>query len=313
MSRAYIQFRQFRLNGSLMKRSGLILGSLRNAQAQVQSYHTGFRDPYPHYRRPVMHCLSQGLAFNERVAARTIYTSSRPSRLVAGFSTSNIVVKVCAILGCCATATGIAILIFFMYDSSTYHGGLTAEDIPVAKSALEPRRGGPKNLPIADSLMGEYDSKEMVEQRDKPKLVILGTGWGSIALLKKLHPGDYHVTVVSPTNYFLFTPMLPSATMGTVGLRSLVEPVRRTVKRLHGHFLKATADDVLFSENLVEVSQAGTNGELQQFYIPYDKLVIAVGMFCAPLKVSLAKLLPRLRSKPTRRQRPRVLSLSKIN
>ncbi|KAJ5982232.1 NADH-ubiquinone oxidoreductase 64 kDa subunit [Penicillium sp. IBT 35674x] len=70
--------------------------------------------------------------------------------------------------------------------------------------------------------------------------------------------------------------------MGTTGLRSLVEPVRRIVKRLHGHFLKATADDVLLSECLVEVSQPDTNGELQQFYVPYDKLVVAVELACLP-------------------------------
>lgn len=228
-----------------------------------------------------MHCLSQGSAFNERVAARAIYTGTRPSRI--RLSASNVAFKAFAILGFGVAATGAAIFIFFLYDSTTYRGDLSAGDIPVAKSALEPRRGGPKNLPIADFLMGEHDSKEMAEQRDKPRLVILGTGWGSIALLKKLQPGDYHVTVVSPTNYFLFTPMLPSATMGTVGLRSLVEPVRKIVKRLHGHFLKATADDVLFSERLVEVSRTDPNGEVQQFYIPYDKLVIAVGMFRPPI------------------------------
>jgi NADH:ubiquinone reductase (non-electrogenic) len=32
--------------------------------------------------------------------------------------------------------------------------------------------------------------------------------------------------VVSPRNYFLFTPLLPSCTVGTVDVRSLVEPTR---------------------------------------------------------------------------------------
>ncbi|KAJ5982157.1 NADH-ubiquinone oxidoreductase 64 kDa subunit [Penicillium sp. IBT 35674x] len=224
-----------------------------------------------------MYCLPQESTFKRRLAARPIYTGTRPSRITAMRSAPNIFVKACAFLGFCITATGTAIFIFFLYDSSTYRGNLSAANICVPKSAIEPRRGGPKNLPIADHLMGEYDSEGMVEQSGKPRLVILGTGWGSVALLKRLRPGDYHVTVISPTNYFLFTPMLPSATMGTTGLRSLVEPVRRIVKRLHGHFLKATADDVLLSECLVEVSQPDTNGELQQFYVPYDKLVVAVG------------------------------------
>lgn len=171
---------------------------------------------------------------------------------------------------------------FFIYDATTYRESSSAEDIPVSELALNPRRGGPKNLPIAEVLIGDDDSEAMQAQKDKPRLVILGTGWGSIALLKELNPGDYHVTVVSPTNYFLFTPMLPSATVGTLGLRSLVEPVRRIVQRVHGHFLKGEAVDVDFSEKLVEITQINHKGEKEQFYLPYDKLVIGVGCVTNP-------------------------------
>lgn len=176
-------------------------------------------------------------------------------------------------------SSGAIVVAFFIYDASTYHESTTAADIPVSELALNPRRGGPKNLPVADVLVGDYDSESMLQQKDKPRLVILGTGWGSIALLKNLNPADYHVTVVSPTNYFLFTPMLPSATVGTLGLRSLVEPVRRIIERVNGHFLKASATDVDFSAKLVEVSQVDNDGVRKNFYLPYDKLVVGVGMF----------------------------------
>jgi NADH dehydrogenase len=173
--------------------------------------------------------------------------------------------------------SGVLVLGVFAYDASTYGSRPAFGDIPVSAAALEPRRGGPKNLPIAEVLVDDDDSAAMVRQRDKPKLVILGSGWGSVALLKTLHPDDYHVTVVSPVNYFLFTPMLPSATVGTLQLRSLIEPIRRIVGRVHGHFLTAKAEAVEFSERLVEVSQLDAQGVAQHFYLPYDKLVIAVG------------------------------------
>jgi NADH dehydrogenase len=179
--------------------------------------------------------------------------------------------------------SGAAVVAFFVYDATTYRESSSAEDIPVSELALNPRRGGPKNLPIADALVGDYDSETMAEQKGKPRLVILGTGWGSIALLKQLNPSDYHVTVISPTNYFLFTPMLPSATVGTLGLRSLVEPVRRIIQRVNGHFLKGEAVDVEFSEKLVEISQVDASGRTQNFYVPYDKLVIGVGMCKLPV------------------------------
>lgn len=172
---------------------------------------------------------------------------------------------------------------FFIYDASTYKEGPSiGEDIPVSEVALHPRRGGPKNLPIAEHLVDDDDSAAKKNQKHKPKLVILGTGWGSVALLKQLNPDDYHVTVVSPSNHFLFTPMLPSATVGTLELRSLVEPIRRIVAKVNGHFLKGMAEDVDFSENLVEISAIGPTGEKENFYLPYDKLVIGVGMQKTP-------------------------------
>ncbi|KAF1993309.1 hypothetical protein P154DRAFT_549644 [Amniculicola lignicola CBS 123094] len=178
-------------------------------------------------------------------------------------------------------STGLVVA-FFIYDASTYSDDPEAEDIPVSELALSPRRGGPKNLPIAEYFVDDDDCPQNKAAKHKPKLVILGTGWGSVALLKQLNPGDYHVTVISPSNHFLFTPMLPSATVGTLELRSLVEPVRKIVRRVHGHFLKAVAEDVDFSEKLIEVSATAPNGTKTSFYVPYDKLVVGVGSVTNP-------------------------------
>ena len=67
----------------------------------------------------------------------------------------------------------------------------------------------------------------------KRKLVVLGSGWGAVNFLKHLKAGDFDVTVVSPSNYFLFTPFLPSVTVGTVEGRSTVEPIRKIIQRFH--------------------------------------------------------------------------------
>ena len=189
----------------------------------------------------------------------------------------------------CFAWTGIFIVVsgslvvgFFIYDASTYHESDAQTDIPVSEAALSPVKGGPKNLPIARVLVDDEDSEQMKDQKDKPKLVILGTGWGSVAMLKELNPCDYHVTVVSPDNYFLFTPMLPSATVGTLELRSLVEPIRRIVNKLRGHFLRAEAIDVEFGDRLVECAGIDADGVKQHFYLPYDKLIIGVGSTTNP-------------------------------
>lgn len=60
----------------------------------------------------------------------------------------------------------------------------------------------------------------------KDRVVILGTGWGAAAFLKDVDTNLYDVTVVSPRNFFLFTPMLAGASVGTVEFRSITEPIR---------------------------------------------------------------------------------------
>lgn len=66
----------------------------------------------------------------------------------------------------------------------------------------------------------------------KKKVVVLGTGWAATSFLKSLDASLYNVQVVSPRNYFAFTPLLPSVTCGTVEARSIVEPVRNMIKKV---------------------------------------------------------------------------------
>ncbi|KAK4686435.1 NADH:quinone reductase (non-electrogenic), partial [Tremellales sp. Uapishka_1] len=114
--------------------------------------------------------------------------------------------------------------------------------------------------------------------KDKPRLVIVGGGWGAVALLQSLPPHAYNVTLVSPQTYFAFTPLLPSACVGTVEARSLVEPLRKLIARVRGHYLMAAAVDIDMAERLLEVEVPADQGEgTTRAYIPYDKLVVAVG------------------------------------
>ncbi|KAI2776408.1 FAD/NAD(P)-binding domain-containing protein [Daldinia loculata] len=190
----------------------------------------------------------------------------------------NFAYRTAAILGTGIGFLGALLAGFFIYDSTTYkESSVTFGDCRVSEAALSPRRGGPKNLPVVEALLDDDENEEARKRKTKPHLVILGGGWGSVALLKQLNPDDYHVTVISPKNYFLFTPMLPSATVGTLEMRSLVEPIRGILTRIGGHYLRASAEDVEFSHKLVEVSQIDSRGEEVRFYVPYDKLVIAVG------------------------------------
>ncbi|XDG09920.1 hypothetical protein ABKA04_009535 [Annulohypoxylon sp. FPYF3050] len=222
---------------------------------------------------------TQGLFPSKRVV-RAISGKPLPQRRSVIL---NFAYRTAAVVGTGVGFLGALLVAFFLYDSTTYkESSVVFGDCHVSEAALSPRRGGPKNLPIVEALLDDEDNEEAKKRKTKPHLVILGGGWGSVALLKQLNPEDYHVTVISPKNYFLFTPMLPSATVGTLEMRSLVEPIRRVLSRIGGHYLRASAEDVEFSHKLVEVSQVDSRGQEVRFYVPYDKLVIAVGSVTNP-------------------------------
>ena len=67
---------------------------------------------------------------------------------------------------------------------------------------------------------------------EKKKVVVLGTGWAGTSFMKNLNNPKYEVQVISPRNYFAFTPLLPSVTCGTVEARSVVEPVRSIFRKV---------------------------------------------------------------------------------
>ncbi|RRT68056.1 hypothetical protein B296_00023464 [Ensete ventricosum] len=65
----------------------------------------------------------------------------------------------------------------------------------------------------------------------KKKVVVLGTGWAGTTFVKNIDSSLYDVQVISPRNYFAFTPLLPSVTCGTVEPRSIVEPIRKIITK----------------------------------------------------------------------------------
>jgi len=114
----------------------------------------------------------------------------------------------------------------------------------------------------------------------KKTLVVLGTGWGSVSMLKRLDTENYNVIVISPRNYFLFTPLLPSCTTGTIEHRSIMEPIRSILRSRRGHvqYFEAEASSVDPDRKVVRVTDnSEVKGETVETEIPYDMLVIGVG------------------------------------
>lgn len=110
----------------------------------------------------------------------------------------------------------------------------------------------------------------------KKNLVILGTGWGSISLLKSIDASKYNIVVASPRNFFLFTPLLPSCTTGTVEHRSIMEPVRNIIKKKGSTVTYYEANATKIDCNSRKVIIQDTINK-QEKILDYDYLVLGVG------------------------------------
>ncbi|KAF8163513.1 hypothetical protein B0H34DRAFT_650236 [Crassisporium funariophilum] len=210
-------------------------------------------------------------------ALNRLYTTETPPPKSSIFQKTKTLARYTGYLGLSTVvgvlALGGGILVHDVFTYSDRH----VDRVPVNALALNPELGGPKNLPIARVLVDDEEDEEAKQMAEKPRLVIVGGGWGAMGVLQTLSPGDYHVTVVSTDTYTTFTPLLPSAAVGTVSVRSLIEPIRKLLARLRGHFVQGKAVDLVMSERLLEVETASSDGKKTNIYIPYDKIVIAVG------------------------------------
>ena len=146
------------------------------------------------------------------------------------------------------------------------------------------------------------------DQWHKERVVILGSGWAGYVFSRKLDPKKFHVTIISPRSYFVFTPLLNDTTVGTLDFPQVVEPVRDRTSAVE--FVQGWARQVDFKMRRVRVEGSVTESgvtegaaiagsaeqysqdegrsqkQIQQMVddetieVPYDKLVIAVG--CNP-------------------------------
>jgi len=107
----------------------------------------------------------------------------------------------------------------------------------------------------------------------KKELVILGTGFGAFTLLKSINYKKFNVTVISPRNHFLFTPLLPGSAVGSVELRSIIEPIRIVNKNIK--FVQAYAASLDSDNKKLTCHNALDNFE---FTVYYDALIISVGL-----------------------------------
>nr|XP_027111709.1 internal alternative NAD(P)H-ubiquinone oxidoreductase A1, mitochondrial-like [Coffea arabica]XP_027111710.1 internal alternative NAD(P)H-ubiquinone oxidoreductase A1, mitochondrial-like [Coffea arabica]XP_027111711.1 internal alternative NAD(P)H-ubiquinone oxidoreductase A1, mitochondrial-like [Coffea arabica] len=145
----------------------------------------------------------------------------------------------------------------------------------------------------AQSVMEGYDSEyestryptlEATKPGEKPRVVVLGSGWAACRFLKGLDTKIYDVVCISPRNHMVFTPLLASTCVGTLEFRSVAEPVSQIQKALakdpNSYFFLASCTGIDTEKHEVycqSVENGALHHEPYQFKVAYDKLVIASG------------------------------------
>ncbi|KAI9304859.1 pyridine nucleotide-disulfide oxidoreductase-domain-containing protein [Cunninghamella echinulata] len=135
----------------------------------------------------------------------------------------------------------------------------------------------PTNLSLLRYFSHSINTRTRTLAKSQGRVVILGSGWGSYQLLRKINKDDYEVSVVSPRNYFVFTPLLASTSVGTLEFRCITEPVRQYSKDIDYH--QAWVDGIDFKNQLVHCSSNNEDNKGEKFDIEFDKLVIGVGAY----------------------------------
>lgn len=124
--------------------------------------------------------------------------------------------------------------------------------------------------------------------RRRPKVVVLGAGWGALSFIQKLDQDEVDLVIVSPRSYFFYTPLLAGTATGTVAHTSITEPIRWYCER-SGHkgatFIQAECTSVDLKKKMVlcrtkptnSTNNGGNGKDVPDLALSYDHLVISVG------------------------------------
>ncbi|XP_030447353.1 internal alternative NAD(P)H-ubiquinone oxidoreductase A2, mitochondrial [Syzygium oleosum] len=141
--------------------------------------------------------------------------------------------------------------------------------------------GGPA---LAAAAAREQPDLAPTRPGEKPRVVVLGSGWAGCRLMKGLDTNAYDVVCVSPRNHMVFTPLLASTCVGTLEFRSVAEPIGRIQPAIStapgSYFFLANCTGVDADNHSVHcetVTDGISTLEPWKFKLAYDKLVVALG------------------------------------
>jgi NADH dehydrogenase len=112
-----------------------------------------------------------------------------------------------------------------------------------------------------------------------PRVVVVGGGFAGFYALRYLHkhlaPEQAELVVVSPTDYLLYSPLLPEVATGVLEARHIAVSLRRALPRVR--LLLGHVSAVDFGGRTVTVTPLTADGPAEASREPWDRLVLAPG------------------------------------
>jgi len=110
-----------------------------------------------------------------------------------------------------------------------------------------------------------------------------------MSVLRTVYTDKFDVTVVSPRNYFLFTPLLASTTSGLLEVHSIMDPVRKFCLRggrQEARFVEMEATKVdPVKKTVTCVDNSAIKGVKSELLLDYDYLVVSIGAETATFNI----------------------------
>jgi NADH:ubiquinone reductase (H+-translocating) len=105
---------------------------------------------------------------------------------------------------------------------------------------------------------------------DRRKVVIVGGGFGGVAVAKHLKKADVDVTIVDRNNHHLFQPLIYQLAAGALSSGEVAAPIREMVRRQpNATVLMAAVTDIDVEHRQVALDRGDR--------LPYDSLIVACG------------------------------------
>jgi NADH dehydrogenase len=112
---------------------------------------------------------------------------------------------------------------------------------------------------------------------NKKRVLILGGGFGGVTAAQRLHHHfkrdvSVEITLVNRDNYFVFVPLLASASSGSIETLHILNPIRRMIPGISFRAEEVIGIDL--NRQVVTTASPVTGREVR---LPYDHLVLGLG------------------------------------